>query len=73
MVSEARKDEMLENWWAETDEEWTEEWRDELTPEETALVEQWDNQYCKGMARMAQAILDAEARQQKAPRMGEHP
>ncbi len=29
--------------WAETNENWTQEWRDDLTKEEAALVAQWDH------------------------------
>lgn len=43
-----RLKQLKENFWAETNEPWTEEWRDELTPEEAALVETWDDRVATG-------------------------
>jgi len=60
MVSKERKAEMLALWWDETNEDWTQEWRDNLNKEERALVEQWDEQYESGFQRICQKILKAD-------------
>lgn len=51
-MTEQRKEELLSLWWEETNEEWTQDWRDELTPEEQGLVESWDSGFINGIARM---------------------
>lgn len=43
-----------------------EEWRYDLTEEEAAMVEEWDNQYDSGTASLASRILDAAGRRQPA-------
>ncbi len=60
MISEERKAELQELWWDETNEDWTQEWRDELTKEEQALINQWDEQYGAGSLRMCQEILQQD-------------
>lgn len=57
----ARREELLQNWHAETQEEWTQEWRDELTAEEADLVDDWDSRYVMVMRRMCEEILKLEA------------
>lgn len=42
MISKERIAQMFENWGNETNEAWTEEWREELTDEEATLVDKWD-------------------------------
>lgn len=61
MISPSRYEELNDNFWAETNEEWTQEWRNELTPEEAALVRSWDKQTDEGLRRMCQRILETEA------------
>lgn len=62
-VSTMRPLEELETlFWSETNEEWTQEWRDDLTSEETAQVAQWDERVRKGMLKMCQDILRMEER-----------
>ena len=51
-MTEQSKEELLSLWWEETNEKWTQEWREELTPEEQELVESWDNGFINGIARM---------------------
>lgn len=46
--------------WAETSEEWTQEWREDLTPGEVELVQSWDERVDKGMLKMYQRILELE-------------
>lgn len=45
MIPDWRKEHLLDNWMNETNEEETQEWRNELTPEEEKLVEEWDNKF----------------------------
>lgn len=42
MISEERRQEIDRLFWAETNDPETEEWREDLTPEEAALVAEWD-------------------------------
>lgn len=51
-MTEERREDLLHLWWEETSEDWTQEWRDELTPEEAALVDSWDSGFINGIARM---------------------
>jgi len=44
-------------WENETNDEETQEWRDELNSEEQELVDKWDNGFESGLARMAQDII----------------
>lgn len=44
-------------WWSETEEDYTQEWRDELRGEELALVESWDRRYSSGVYQMCLDIL----------------
>ena len=37
-------------------------WRDELTAEELALVESWDEKYCSAIGMLAMDILGLEER-----------
>lgn len=50
------KEELYDNWSNETNDSATQEWRDDLTPEEEALVRQWDARYVAGLQRMAEAL-----------------
>ena len=45
MVSKNREAALLSLWWSETNEKWTQEWRDGLNGEELALVESWDRRF----------------------------
>lgn len=56
MMTDKRREELASLFWAETNEDWTQEWRDDLTPEEAALVEQWDRDFEMGLARMCNSI-----------------
>ena len=46
--------------WSENNEDWTQEWREELTAEEASLVDKWDDMVAGGMYRLAKRILDLE-------------
>lgn len=60
---EAELHDLYEN---ETNEEWTQEWRDELTAAEAQLVERWDNQYESGFRQWSQDI-QVRKQQNSAP------
>lgn len=62
-VTEEREAELAWYMDHETEDPETEEWREELTPDEAAMVEQWDEQYRMAFAAMAQRILELENRQ----------
>lgn len=47
----------------ETEDPETAEWREDLTPDEATMVEQWDEQYRIAFAAMAQRILELGNRQ----------
>lgn len=51
-MTEERYQDLIWLWENETSSEETQEWREELTPEEEALVENWDNGFLNGLARM---------------------
>lgn len=60
MISPSRYEELHGLFWDETNEEWTQEWREDLTQEEAALVAQWDERVRKGMLKMCQKIIEME-------------
>jgi len=65
-VSDERRDELLELFWSETNEDWTQEWRDDLTPEESVLVDGWDDAYEKGVLRLMERIVAASERNRRS-------
>ena len=56
-MDKKRKEEIDRCWDNETSEEWTQEWRDELTEEEAAYVQAQDERYRRGIAAMCSGIL----------------
>lgn len=64
-VSEEREAELQQLFWDESNDPETQEWREDLTADEAAMVEQWDAQTAKGFSRLAQKILDHGAGQSK--------
>ena len=60
MVSKNREATLLSLWWSETNEKWTQEWRDGLNGEELALVESWDRRFSSGVYQLCLDILQAE-------------
>ncbi len=70
-MTEERKQQLLNCWENEVTAD-DEDWREDLTPEEAAMVEEWDNQYDTGTASLASKILDAEGRRmQQLPATGQ--
>ena len=60
MITQERIGE-LENWFrSETINEKTQEWRNDLTDKEVALVSEWDFGYNVSMGQIAEAILAAQ-------------
>ncbi len=62
IISEERETELYEFWSSETNEEWTQEWRDELTSAEKKLVENWDNDSIEGLINFCKEFKKAEER-----------
>ncbi len=62
----AHVQELYDNWSAETNDPETQEWRDELSSEELAQVEKWDDRYEQQIAKMAFDILSLEAKKKEA-------
>jgi hypothetical protein len=60
MITKQREDDMYSNWCEETNESWTQEWRDELTEDEQKLVDSWDRRYSTGVKKMCERILELE-------------
>lgn len=48
MITTKRENELLFYWQSETPEGWSQEWREELSVEERALVESWDARWLSG-------------------------
>lgn len=59
-ITEERKNELLWLWGEETNDPDTQEWREDLTPEEEAQVAEWDANAERGMGEMARRTLELE-------------
>lgn len=59
-MDEIRKEHLLENWNQETNDPESQEWRDDLTPEELEYVNQLDDRYASGVLAICSAILVRE-------------
>lgn len=57
MITPKRIRQMEENFWAETNDPTTEEWREDLTAEELALVARWDTHMSTAIGQMAADTL----------------
>lgn len=64
MISPSRYEELHDLFWNETSEEWTQEWRDDLSPEESALIRTWDKRTNEGVVKMCQRILELDGRRE---------
>ena len=47
-MTEEQRNYLYQLWCEETNDPETEEWRENLTPEETAVVEEWDEKFDAG-------------------------
>lgn len=59
-ITAEREEELVWYWDNETNEADTQEWRDELSADEAAMVAQWDKRYTKAIGMLAQKIVDLE-------------
>lgn len=66
MISPEREDEMYSWWLSENNDEISEEWRDDLTPEEERLVAVWDARYISGVEQMMARIGELAIRREQA-------
>ncbi len=57
MLTEKRYENLMWLWENETNDEETQEWRDELNSEEQELVDRWDNGFYFGLSRMFQNLM----------------
>ena len=60
-IDTARVEELRYYWNQETEDEDTQEWREEITAaDEQLLIEEWDNSYNAGILKLCEEILEAE-------------
>lgn len=72
MMDNERREDLFRLWGEETSDPETEEWRDDLTPEERDFVAALDNDFSRGMLRLCSVILIRDKlRQRYDPRMVE--
>ena len=57
MLTETRYQHLMWLWENETNDEETQEWRDELDQEEQELVDRWDNGFYDGLCRIYQDLV----------------
>lgn len=57
MIDPERLRQMEDNFWAETNDPDSEEWREDLTAEEAALVAEWDERVAAGITQMIEDTL----------------
>lgn len=65
MAKLQRYEELQYLFWNETNDPESQEWRKDLTADETAMVEQWDLQTAKGFSQLATDILERSAAQEQ--------
>lgn len=60
-IGTARVEELRHYWNEETEDEDTQEWREEVTDvTEQLLIEEWDNSYNAGFLKLYEEMLEAE-------------
>lgn len=57
MISKERMEELEHYFWEESNDEDTQEWREDLNEEEEKLVSEWDKKVCRGMATLCEKII----------------
>lgn len=72
-ITAVREEELRSCFWEETNDPDSEEWREDLTKDETAMVEQWDESSANGFSRLAQDILNRESICQVVPEQDYEP
>ncbi len=61
-ISTEREQHLRDSFFAETNDPETQEWREDLTAEETAMVETWDEKFDTGISKMASDSLRIQKR-----------
>lgn len=56
-ITKDRLAELADFWNAETNDIETQEWRDDLTPEESKIIDGWDRHYASGLHKILQNII----------------
>jgi len=56
MITKKRREELHGSFWSETNELWTQEWRDELNGEESKIIREWDKQINRGLLRLCEDL-----------------
>ncbi len=70
-IDTARVEELRHYWNQETEDEDTQEWREEVTDvTEQLLIEEWDNSYNAGILKLCEEILEAEREFNEARKLG---
>lgn len=70
-IDTARVEELRYYWNQETEDEDTQEWREEITAvDEQLLIEEWDNSYNAGILKLCEEILEAEREFNEARKLG---
>lgn len=65
MAQLQRYEELQYLFWNETNDPESQEWREDLTADEAAMVEQWDLQTAKGFSQLATDIVERNAAQEQ--------
>jgi hypothetical protein len=58
MISQERIEELESYFWDETNDEDTQEWRNDLDEEEEKLVDKWEKQYWGGYIRLCTELAE---------------
>ena len=67
-MDDNRREQLRQRLYQETNDQETQEWRDDLTPEELEYVNQIDDQYIPGIAAICSAILVRDLVRSRFPR-----
>ena len=65
MITKERFEELNSYFWQESNDIETQEWREELTAEEAALIDEWDEQNRLCMLRMCEKILENDRKRRE--------
>ncbi|MET1247633.1 hypothetical protein ABWW58_02455 [Sporolactobacillus sp. STCC-11] len=62
MIAKERMSELSELFWSETNDEETQQWRDELNEEEEHMVSDWDGKLASSMKPLCKKIIELEVK-----------
>ena len=65
-IDKERREYLEDMFSSETNDEDTQEWRDDLTPEESALIDEWDKAYFNGVCKLIEGIATATERNSRS-------